>query len=298
MERVLKEGRRVELMESENQKINGVNRQVEAITKFWFGVVENCELTEEAKLTPFDQWILGACMAEVQKGNFQTTANIIYRNCGGVGDPAPKKVEEILKSVDKMMGMKIYIDAIEVKTKLHQLHRKYAEEFTKVVADVILPCYYTYTTLNGIPDTLTIKFRGVSPLFKYAIAKGQVTVFPTELLDVPKRKNTPCFLELKGYLLSRIQSIKRSRKHNKNFPTTILMNTLLEHCGFKEDIGSRMFRKRIWEDIKLYMEFLIDENVINSYQGYDENGKTTEKWDKDGKIVFTYSEDSKEYPVE
>ena len=298
MEKVLMQGCPTQIVESETQKINGEYQKVEAITKFWFEVVEGCDLTKIAKLTPEDQWVLGACMAEIQKGNRQTTAEIIFRDCGGIGDPSPKKVEEILKSVDKMMSLKIHIDATDVKKKLYQMRHKYGDDFTVDVVDVILPCYYQLTRLNGVPNTLTIKFRDVSPLFKYAIAKGQVTVLPTKLLAVPKRKNTPHFLELKGYILTRIQAIKRTRKRNNQFPTVLLMDTLLEHCGFKDDIGSRMFRKRIWEDVMLYLEFLVDENVISSFQGYDEKGKPIDKWDKNGKIMFTYVLNSNDYPSE
>lgn len=292
MDSMLTQKKAAKVVETETQKINGEYKEVEAITKFWFEVVEGCDLTKIVDLTPTDQWVLGACMAEIQKGNGDTTANIIYRDCGGSGNPSPQKIEEILQSVDKMIGLKVRIDATDTKNKLKQLSREYSEDFKEIVVGTVLPAYYQYTVMNGVPNTITITFYDISPLFKYALAKGQVTTIPSELLNVPKRKNTPHFQQLKGYINIRIQSIKRTRKHNKQFPAIITMEDMIKNCGFQATLDDKHFRKRLWEDITLYMEFLIDKGTITGFKCLTKDGKEMKKWQDNGKIFFTYPADS------
>lgn len=255
-------------------------------TKFWFEVVENCELPDA--LTHQDLYVLAACLAEQVKGNNVTTEKIIWRNMGGKGNPEPKNVEEIRQSVNKMMSLKIHIDATETYQKLQQL--KGDDRWKAKVVGTILPCRYHITTLNGILNTLSIRFLDFSPVFLYALAKGQITVIPSAVLSVPKTKNTPFFLELKIYINTRIDQIKRTRENpkTKNFPRVMKLETLYSKCLIPPKENDRMQKKRIREDIALYMDYLVDQGVITEFQFVDDNDKPRKNLKDCTKITFTY----------
>lgn len=255
-------------------------------TKFWFEVVEDCGLPSE--LTHDDLYVLAACLAEQVKGNNVTTEGIIWRNMGGKGNPEPKNIEKIRQSISKMMSLKIHIDATETYKHLKQL--KSDERWNAEVVGTILPCRYHVTKLNGIPNTLTIKFLEFSPVFLYALTKGQITVIPSTILNVPKTKNTPLFLELKIYINTQIDKIKRTRENpkTKNFPTSIRLDTLYSKCIIPPKPNDYMQKKRIREDIALYMDFLVDQGIIISFQFVDDNNKPRKNLKDCTKIIFTY----------
>ena len=255
-------------------------------TKFWFEVVENCELPDT--LTHQDLYVLAACLAEQVKGNNVTTEKIIWRNMGGKRDPEPKNIEEIRQSISKMMSLKIHIDATETYKKLKQL--KSDDRWQAEVVGTILPCRYHITTLNGVSNTLTIKFLDFSPVFLYALTKGQITVIPSAVLNVPKTKNTPFFLELKMYINIRIDKIKRTRENpkTKNFPRVIKLETLYSKCLIPPKQTDYMQKKRIREDIALYMDYLVDQGVITGFQFVDDNDKPRKNLKDCTKITFTY----------
>ena len=264
-------------------------------TKFWFEVMEGCELPKE--LTDDDLYVLAACLAEQAKGNKVTTEGIIWRNQGGKGNPEPKKIEEIRQSVNKMMSLKIHIDATETYEKLKQLKKD--DRWSAEVVGTILPCVYTTTKLNGVPNTLTIKFLDFSPMFLYALTKGQITVIPAKVLNVPKTKNTQFFLELKIYINIRIDQIKRARERpkSKNFPKTIRLDTLYSKCLIPPKENDRMQKKRIRDDIALYMEFLVEQGVIIEFKFVDDQNNEHKNLKDCTKITFNYDDTQKRLKI-
>ena len=245
--------------------------EIEAITKFWLEVLEDCDTTPIANLTHTDQRVLAACMAEQQKGNKVTTTSVIFRDLGGVGYPKPETVEKYLKSINKMMSLIITIDATDAYKKLYQIHD---EAFINVLdGEQILPAKWRLITLNGVPNCAAIKFKGVSPVFKYALSKGQITTIPSNLLRVPHTKNTEDFLELKAYILYRISLHKKNPKTNK---PVMRLETLYKHCGFTVKITDRQFKKRLRENIAKFMEYLKNPEpplspVITSFKTVDDD---------------------------
>lgn len=273
------------VMESERQKTENGYQRMEATTRFWLNVVQECA-GQITKLTHKDQRILAACMAEQQKGNPVTTTSIIFRDLGGVGMPKPEIVEEYMESITKMMSIIITIDATETVRKLYQIHD---ESFLEVIdGKSILPASWRYIKLNG-QSCAAIKFNDVSPVFQYALAKGQITTIPSKILNVPATKNTQDFLELKTYIYTRIQQAKKGR-----IKPIMRLETLYKNCGFEVKVNDRSFRKRLRESIVNFMEWLIMGKEIVDFKCVDDDNKECHNLRDCTKITFTYKKDKNE----
>ena len=283
--KALNEHTYIRVLESEKTK----DTKIETETKFWLDVIEGCNLQNIPRLEKKDLHVLAACLAEQAKGNAVTTAGIIWRNMGCNGEPKSKNVEEILQSIDKMMSLKIRIDATESAEQLQQIKD---DRFKKIIIDTILPCRYEVFVLNGSPHTFGIKFHAESPVFLYALAKRQITVIPSAVLNVPKTKNTQFFRELKMYINIRIDKIKRARENpkTKNFPRVIKLETLYSKCLIPVANNDRKQKKRIRDDIALYMDYLVDQGVITGFQFVDDNDKPRKNLKDCTKITFTYDD--------
>ena len=261
------------------------NKEIETVTRFWLKVVKNCE-GQIAKLSHTDQRVLAACMAEQQKGNSVTTTSIIHRDLGGKGYPEPETVEEYMESITKMMSIIITIDATETARKLQQIRD---ETFLKVIdGKSILPASWRYIKLNG-QSCAAIKFYEASPVFQYALTKGQITTIPSKILNVPSTKNTQDFLELKTYIYTRIQQAKKGR-----IRPTVRLETLYKNCGFEVKVNDRFFRKRLRESIIIFMEWLVKSNEIISFKCIDDNNKECHNLKDCTKITFLYKKDKSE----
>lgn len=271
--------------ESEKQKVDNKYKEIEATTRFWLNVVEGCD-GQIAKLSHADQRVLAACMAEQQKGNPVTTTSIIFRDLGGVGLPKPGVVEEYIQSITKMMSLIITIDATETVKKLYQIHD---DTFLKVIdGKSILPASWRYIKLNG-QSCAAIKFNDVSPVFQYALAKGQITTIPSKILNVPATKNTQDFLELKTYIYTRIQQAKKGR-----IKPIMRIETLYKNCGFEVKVNDRFFRKRLRENIVNFMEWLVINDEIINFKCVDDNNQEYHNLKDCTKITFTYKKSNKQ----
>ena len=137
-------------------------KKVVAVTKIWIELING--YNDLTPLNEYDRAVLGACMAEQQKGNPITTPSIIYRNItGSEKEPTKKQIEEIMHSIDKLMFTRIKIDASDTYKKLSALRGK-TFDMDKFIAP-ILPGRYGMATINGKPNCIAIEFYDTSPVF-------------------------------------------------------------------------------------------------------------------------------------
>lgn len=280
------EGKRKTIVEKEQSKT--------AETKFWLKFIKNCGLEQQlSSLNSDDLYVLAACFSEQIKGNCVTTDAIIWRNMGGgQGDLHTKNINEIRRSINKMMSLRITIDATDAATKLGQIKN---DDFKDVVVGTVLPCEYEMAMVNGSPKTLGIKFYAMSPILRYALAKRQLTFIPSNLLLVDNTKNTQLFRRLKIGITESIIKIARTRKNQKsktaaNFPTIIVLDRLYESCNILEDMQTnRKRRKQVRDLIALYMESLITKELLIDFQYLDENNKPCADIKQCVKISFQYN---------
>lgn len=264
-----------------------------AETKFWLEFIKDCGLDQQlAPLNSNDLYVLAACFSEQIKGNCFTTDAIIWRNMGGKGNPESKNVDEIRQSINKMMSLRIRIDATNAATKLNQIKN---DDFKKVVIGTVLPCEYEMVTLKGAPNTLGIKFYALSPVLRYALAKRQMTFIPSELLQVDNTKNTQLFRKLKIVITDSIIKIARTRKNQKskrmsNFPTIIVLDKVYEACELLECMKTnRKKRKQVKDLIDIYMESLVTKELLFDYHYLDENNNPVSDIKYGIKIWFDYN---------
>ena len=177
----------------------------------------------------------------------------------------PAMRDEIIKSIDKLMGTIIEINASE---EVKAGWRQEAE-----YKGALLPCKRVSKKdirINGQEVIDCIQLLGSSPLYDYAKGINQISRASIDMLNAPVN-NTPENITLKGYLLRTITSMKSPKSKLK---PVIRYDTIYEYLGIENT--DKMAKKRVRDRTKEILNFWVNEGLIT---GFDEEkeGKTFEK---------------------
>ena len=128
--------------------------------------------------------------------------------------------------------------------------------------------------LNGQKITDCIHLLRTPPLYEYARDQNQIGSIEISMLDTPL-SNTSENIELKGYLLRRIASLRNSKN---NMSDTIRYDTLFEYLRINAPTKEALKKKRqeIRKKVKQFLDFWIKKGLISSYEEQNE-GKSIAK---------------------
>ena len=130
--------------------------------------------------------------------------------------------------------------------------------------------------LNGNETRDCIHLFRTPPLYDYARDKNQIGSIDIKMLDTPL-SNTKENIELKGYLLKRIASIKNTKSHMSD---TIRCDTIYEYLRIDKNIPDKDFLRHKYMDIrnkvKKLLDFWIKMGLITSYTE-EKEGKSIAK---------------------
>ena len=185
---------------------NPKSRKSKVKTKFWLENVGTCELSEP--LNEFDRAVFDVCVSAYQQGFDGITDKTIYRAITGGKEhnakfyPASKSA--VLASVRRLMSILLTVDFSQACAAM----KMYVGAGKKLVA-TILPCkYIDGVEVNGQPNCAVICFQDESPLLTIARVKRQLLTYDVGLLDVPSQNNTPLVIQIKNWLVRRVEEIK------------------------------------------------------------------------------------------
>ena len=128
--------------------------------------------------------------------------------------------------------------------------------------------------LNGQKVTDCIHLLRTPPLYDYARDKNQIGTIDIKMLDTPL-SNTKENIELKGYLLKRIASIKNAKS---NMSDTIRYDTLYKYLQIKAPNKNALYRQfqDVRNKVKKLLDFWIKMGLISSYEE-EKEGKSIAK---------------------
>lgn len=231
--------------------------------------------TDITPLNFFDQLVLSACMTEYEAHHSVLTPNIVYRTLGGTKDPGTELKQKIYDSMKKMTELCVRLNTKDAQK--HLFHVK-SKGFGAERISQILPATELPVVLNGRPCT-AFCITNPSALYEYAKCKGHLSTLLTTNLTVPKTKQTYITIMLRSYIYSRIASIKRSKTAK-----TILPQTLIQICKFDT---SPMFCYNLFQQIKTFLNHLVNNNVIATYSLESSSGDTATTLKNCKRITFT-----------
>ena len=177
-----------------------------------------------------DRYILSACVAAYESGLRALSLNQICRAV--MGDKSNRHVparlrEAVLESLKKMMGVRITIDFTETR-KL-----KGYKKLPARIHGVVLPCRIVEDELINGQRADMVYLSEESPLMTCARLKGQVLTIDSAILAVPNLRNTPCVMDLKGYVTFRVLEIVRHK-----MTPSITFADVFAKCGLKDAVAS------------------------------------------------------------
>lgn len=226
----------------------------------------------EYLITPYDREIHNAIATLAAAGNDYINPSMIFQllsgNTQSRNDMSPDTRKNIIRSIDIMMATLVTIDAsTEVKANM-------ITKNTGIYKGPLIPAErIEVIELNGQKVTDCIHLLRTPPLYEYARDKNQIGSIEISMLDTPL-SNTSENIELKGYLLRRIASLKNS---NNNMSDTIRYDSLFEYLRIdncKEALREK--HKVIRNKVKLLLDFWIKKGLISSYEEQKE-GKSIAK---------------------
>ncbi len=225
-------------------------------------------IPSEKWLTHFDREVLCAASSLYEAGNNYITPKMIYQALSGNNKDVkmtPAMRNEIIKSIDKLMGTTIEINASE---EVKAGWRQEAE-----YKSALLPCKRVSKKdirINGQEVIDCIQLLGSSPLYDYAKGINQISRASIDMLNTPVN-NTPENITLKGYLLRTITSMKSSKSKLKPI---IRYDTIYEYLGIENT--DKMAKKRVRDRTKEILNFWVNEGLITGFEE-EKEGKTFEK---------------------
>ena len=225
-------------------------------------------IPSEKWLTHFDREILCAASSLYEAGNNFITPKMIYQALSGNNKDVkmtPAMRNEIIKSIDKLMGTTIEINA---SAEMQAGWRQEAE-----YKSALLPCKRVSKKdirINGQEVIDCIQILGSSPLYDYAKGINQISRASIDMLNAPVN-NTPENITLKGYLLRTITSMKNPKSKLK---PVIRYDTIYEYLGI-ENTDSKT-KKRVRDRTKEILNFWVNEGLITDFEE-EKEGKTFEK---------------------
>ena len=227
----------------------------------------------EYLLTPYDREIHNAVATLASAGNEYINPSMIFQllsgNTGTTNDMSPETRKSILRSIDIMMATLVTIDASA------EISSKMITKTTGIYKGALIPAERVeIMELNGQKVTDCIHLLRTPPLYDYARDKNQIGTIDIKMLDTPL-SNTKENIELKGYLLKRIASIKNAKS---NMSDTIRYDTLYKYLQIKAPNKNALYRQfqDVRNKVKKLLDFWIKMGLISSYEE-EKEGKSIAK---------------------
>lgn len=235
-------------------KMEKANTRVKPITTKVTFTYEGVDIQANKEFTAFDREVHDSIVSLYISGNILFTPAMVYRTMTGKTNSVfvnQSTIKEILKSIDKCLFSKITIDATE---ELSQYN------LTKAIfsGNLIYAKKASLEINNQSIDSYEILSTPI--LFEYASGKNQLANIPLKLLDTPLNK-TKDIIVLQGYLIRRIESMKNPKSKTSNI---ILYETIYKFCKIETVVKQK--RERTRRDIKVILDYWIQQKYISSYQ--------------------------------
>ncbi|MBR0167074.1 MAG: hypothetical protein IJQ08_00210 [Synergistaceae bacterium] len=234
---------------------------------------EGVAIAFEYRITPYDREIHNAVATLAVAGNEFINPSMIFQllsgNTQSRNDMSPETRKNILRSIDKMMATIITIDA-SAEVNAHMITKT-----TGIYKGYLIPAErIEVIELNGQKVTDCIHLLRTPPLYEYARDKNQIGSIEISMLDTPL-SNTSENIELKGYLLRRIASLRNSKN---NMSDTIRYDSLFEYLRIDAPTKEALKKKRqeVRKKVKQFLDFWIEKGLISSYEEQNE-GKSIAK---------------------
>ena len=260
-------------------KINVSNRKstrkkIETLFSIDFNELkkEGVAIAFEYRITPYDREVHNAVATLAVAGNEYINPSMIFQllsgNTQSRNDMSPETRKNILRSIDKMMATIITIDA-SAEVNAHMITKT-----TGIYKGYLIPAErIEVIELNGQKVTDCIHLLRTPPLYEYARDKNQIGTIEISMLDTPL-SNTSENIELKGYLLRRIASLRNSKN---NMSDTIRYDSLFEYLRINNSKEAlRQKHQEIRKKVRQLLDFWIKKGLISSYEEQKE-GKSIAK---------------------
>lgn len=218
-----------------------------------------------ARIEGFDTNVLDAICTILETGQndiYVSAVDALLRGSDKIQKVSEKREERIILAFRKLGGTRVRLDIT------NELKGKYdfaALDLKEGIMDAAMLEYtgLELTTYAG-KKTYVIHVDKMPAIYQYSKAKGEITSFPTALLDTPERAEER-FTTLKIALLKRITLINKRIMNSK----TILFNTLYSTAGLEEiaDKGNRSKeRDKLIDMLKVWKE----QGYIKGYKPHYE----------------------------
>ena len=218
-----------------------------------------------ARITGFDTAVLDAICTILETGQnniYISAIDSLLRGGKKVHKLSKPRADRILLALQKLSSTRVYIDIT------NELKGKYKSAFEEAgykeaafgrhmldYSDLKLTTFAGYSTYVFHVDILP-------PLYEYSKIKGEITSFPTMLLDTPERAEER-YTALKVALLKRIANINK----HVMLENTILFESLYRAAGIKEH-ESRTQKSREREALINMLKFWKEQDYIKGYEAY------------------------------
>ena len=248
-------------------------RLVDALISIDFKEMKKLGVTieNEQMLTPYDREIHNAVSTLCAAGNEYINPQMIFQVLSGNTGPRAKMSnearEKILRSIDKMRYTEIEIDAAEEVRA--GWNKKASYKGALIPSERV-----EIVKLNGQETVDSIHLFRNPPLYDYANNKNQIDRVDIKMLNAPI-SNTPENIELKGYLMRQISTMKNS--HSKLRPV-IRYDTLYEYLCVEAPNPDALKHKQkeIRDKTKKFLDFWVQEGFIVGYSE-EKEGRTIAK---------------------
>lgn len=175
-------------------------KDIDSVAYISFEVIKEWEqfLPKNKRITPYMLEVLTHLITQKAAGNDWTSSQILFRQMNGGTDKKPTKkfCETLYQALSVLACTRIEIDA----TKEHESGYN-SKDFYHGALLATSVRGREIVTINGTVIEDAIHILEQSPLFEYALAKGQVTPIPIGMYSTPSVNSTQENTIIKGYLI-------------------------------------------------------------------------------------------------
>ena len=217
----------------------------------------------KARIQGFDTAVLDAICTILETGQndiYVSAIDALLRGSDKIQKVSPKREERIKLAFRKLGGTRVRLDIT------NELKSKYdfaALDLKEGILDAAMLEYtgLELTTYAGA-TTHVIHVEKMPAIYQYSKAKGEITSFPTALLETGERAEER-FTTLKLSLLKRITLINKRIMSEK----TIRFDTLYKAAGLEEH-EHKTQRSREREALVNMLKFWKEQGYIKGYEAY------------------------------
>ena len=259
-------------------------QEVTAVVSLSFDTLEEWKqfLPENTRLTPYILEIATHLMTIKAAGNDWTSSKILFRQMNGGIDKTPTKefCENLYQALSVLACTRIKIDARnEVKAGYNK------KEFYQgaLLANSIRG--REIVTINGSTIDDAIHILEQSPLFEYAIAKGQITPIPIGMYDTPSVNSTQENIVIKGYLIRMFADM--INPHSPVQPI-ILYDSLYDYLGVEGSNEKQTYKNkaRVRASVRAILSDWVNGGFIKGFHELTENNTPAKQGTRVAKVIL------------